>query len=220
MIKNILDFHPAIDGFDFPNSWAWTDSDRAFLVGELKPVADFALVTAGGLAMDVICRTLLGAPLLCSPIGWLAGGLAAAMGSGEQLIIALTAVESKFGMCGGMAQAATDYWVHDLMVPGGTPKPTGPNRSLIPHAPDDSTPASAALRAYIRKRLADTLGSHLLEFLAKWMVVKWPGNVPDAPLREELAREYAKIKARLSHPNSAPVTIGVNPASIKSVFGM
>ncbi len=189
MSEKVLKFHPSIDGFQFTNSWQWEESDLQYMVSEIEPTVNAALATVGAVAGMFICG------LPCAAAGAIALGVYSATGGAEQMIRGIAKSQTTYGMCGGMVQAATDYWLMNWLIPGGTA------------TPKDATPEGQVLRAYIRERLADTLKARLFDFLKFWLIVKESGNVPRAPLRKELTAEYQKIKDSINR--GIPVTIGL-----------
>lgn len=97
-----LDFAPARDGFAFPNSFRWTETDFVALNEALRPVTRSlvaALPAVGGLLSG----------------GWrgLAGGALAGTALtpfGGAVVRGAAQRWSTFGLCGGMALVAAERW--------------------------------------------------------------------------------------------------------------
>lgn len=101
-----LDFDPARDGFSFPNSFRWTETDFVYLNQMVRSIAEpvaAALPAAAG-AVAGGWRGLVGG----AAVG---AGLARA-GLGAGLVRASARRWPSFGLCGGMALAAAERWPH------------------------------------------------------------------------------------------------------------
>lgn len=97
-----LDFDPARDGFAFPNSFRWTETDFVSLNEALRPVTRSfvaALPAVGGLLSGGL-RGLAGGVVVGAALTPFGG--AAVRGTAQRW--------STFGLCGGMALAAAERW--------------------------------------------------------------------------------------------------------------
>src|SRR5271170_5867345 len=118
------DFRPQLHGFDFANSWDLDQNYANFvrsIIENSLPLAVKAVVTD-----PAILAELLG-------IGGIAIGLAEALIPGFDLIVAGLIAEfltntknvlkdlgfQKYGACGGMAYASTDYFMKGWVIPKG-----------------------------------------------------------------------------------------------------
>lgn len=208
MSKKILDYHPELDGFQFPNYWEIIQEDRDYLLQELEGPANKAILTLGlsvhlipiaGGIVEALVGGLSGLGPLALPVGLY---IAIAAGAGREIVKAIVSNFKEAGMCGGWVQAAMDYWNKQWIIPG---------LEYVPGNPDPNRPASKEdllLRTYIRERLADTLRAHLAQFLAAWVDVKLNLQyAPKMPFLGRLEKEYREIKRRLD--NNELVTIGI-----------
>jgi hypothetical protein len=134
-------FRPEINAFAFANSWTFDENEP----DQVRDI--FASAINGALV-------LLGGPFL--------GGTLAAFGIGRTLTDWVTrAVVIPYGLCGGMAFAALDYYKTGLAIPRGTGPWDQPTRA---------TPEGARLRTYLWERLLDSLKDNVASVLA-WMAV-------------------------------------------------
>lgn len=208
MTRRILMFRPEHDGFQFSNSWTFTEEDRDYLVQQLEGPANHAIFAVGmsvhiipiaGGIVEATLGGLTGLGPLALPV---ALGIAILAGAGSDLVRGVANSVNEGGMCGGMAHSAIDYWNKSWVIPGGTNPPGNPG------TPYERSPESMALRAYIRERLADTLRSHIGDFLWAWAKTGLSmDNAPFMPFRTQLATELQKITGRIDAGEL--VTLGV-----------
>src|SRR5258706_2474485 len=133
-------FTPQTNGFAFVNSWIFdqTENDR------VHNMLTFA-------SKDTL--TVLG-PIF--------GPTFIFFGAGRILADWIFhAVPQTYGLCGGMAFAALDYYQAKLVLPKGNGYNDQPTRT---------TPAGVTLRTYLWKRLLDSLELNAAKVLV-WMVV-------------------------------------------------
>ena len=181
-------FNHRIDGFSFNNRW--TDSSPADLdqlsqeIANMTFAASFSpifapftlLIPPGPPASNLILRQIV------------------------QGMVSNTR-EPAFGLCGGMAVAALDYYRLGWVPPRGT--------GSADH-PTFATPEGAELRRYIWSRLIDTLQSDGLTCLL-WMGIQFnifpfSGGCPEL-LRRTRDEEWVKIKSHLDAGDPWPVGI-------------
>jgi hypothetical protein len=133
-------FRPGANGFAFSNSWTLDEVERAEMRRILRTAVDSAMV-------------------MLSPIF---GGALSLFGVGAKLAEwAAGSFPDSYGLCGGMAFGASDYYRSNMALPAGK----GPSDQ-----PTRTTPGGAALRAYLWKRLIDSLIINAPTYLA-WMAV-------------------------------------------------
>jgi hypothetical protein len=173
-------FDPAQHGFAFVNSWDLDESERQALYDAFDQFLKWSLVVG---------TTLFGLPgAILVPIGILAlrNKLEAGLAPG-------------YGLCGGMAFAALDYFLTGEQVPRG--KDYG-----------DRPAAGTPLRRYLWQRQIRSLVSDLDRFLA-WLVMlkhvptAWPFGGGPARLAALTRKEWAKLKARIDQ--GTPVPLGL-----------
>jgi hypothetical protein len=105
-----------------------------------------------------------------------------------------------YGLCGGMAFAALDYYLAGRDVPRGASK----------GHPTDQTPEGKRLRDYLTKRLADSLALNVGTFLV-WMAIlqDTSGNGPFAGgagrLRRESEKQWRKLKRIINRGQPIPL---------------
>ena len=127
----MTDFEPARDGFAFRNSWRFDDRERQVIRSLAEEASRDAL------------RML--APNRGSLLDRL--GVDEAIGR-----LAASTLPDSYGLCGGMAFAALDYFQADAEIPRGA----GPD-----DIPTRATVQGAALRSYLWDRLIDSLEANL-----------------------------------------------------------
>ncbi len=130
-------FSPQTDGFAFVNLWTFDQAETDAVAQLLNTAVDGALT---------ILNPLFGGALVLS-------------GLSRRLVTwAEGAVPQTYGLCGGMAFAALDYYAAGIRIPEGNQPPTRVN------------PAGTTLRDYLDKRQLDSLRDNLSAVLA-WMAV-------------------------------------------------
>lgn len=120
-------FQPQAHGFAFVNSWTLDETESNQIRRALTSAINGALMTVS---------PVLFAPLVVLGVGRSLGN---AIASG---------LPQMYGLCGGMAFAALDYYRIGLPLPRGT----GPSDQ-----PTRKTPKGATLRSYLWQRLMDSL---------------------------------------------------------------
>ena len=176
----MTDFEPARDGFAFRNSWRFDDRERQVIRSLAEDASRDAL------------RML--APNRGSLLDRL--GVDEAIGR-----LASSTLPDSYGLCGGMAFAALDYFKSDAEIPRGA----GPD-----DIPTRSTPEGAALRSYLWDRLIDSLEENLATFLA-WMAMLhlvpsgWPFRGGRAWVLDESRSEWSALKEHLDAGEPRPL---------------
>ena len=174
-----LDFDPARDGFSFPNTFRWTDTDLSFLSQWLRPVT-LPLATALPAA---------GAALTGGWRGFAAGtatgaGLVRA-GFGQGLVRGLAQRWPSFGLCGGMALVAAQRW---------------PHRSGLPTSELQQEP----MRRMLWRQQVRTLRASGATFLRYWLGLRLSGR---AAFGSDLLREWKTIREQIDA--GRPVVLGL-----------
>lgn len=137
MEKNIRDFCPDIDGFEFENSWVYDEQE----IGVLKNVFLSAVD-------NMINQNIFAA---FGPLGYLFSDVIK-----DPIDKAINGEFNKsYGRCGGMAYASLDYYYHNLVIPRGVHG--GDVRSKEAPQRNPLNPAETHLRDYIWTRLIDSI---------------------------------------------------------------
>jgi hypothetical protein len=187
-------FRPGVDDFAFSNHWTLTDFERSeverILVVGIQPAIDAigeelrrVLSPEGQDRLEAAvvgileeAEAILGVDLveeLESQVrGWL-----------DALVVQNS--PATFGLCGGMAFAALDYFRFNHWIPRGAFAQGQPNA--------DTTERGATLRGYIWERLIDSLEADGPRFLL-WMAILHGGGAQGTRALAFLTRlEFAKI---------------------------
>lgn len=179
-------FDPAVNGFAFANSFQLSGDDRAKLVRALATAIDAAVAPLG-------------------PLGPLAL-VFRATGLRDKLAQSLAAaIPENYGLCGGMAFAALDYFN------AGVPTPRGTGRN-------DQPPVGSDLRVYLTKRLLESWvpnGVTFLELIARLNYLpRWPFGAGPRALRDRSRDAWRTLKGRLDAGKPVPLGLiggGANP---------
>ena len=130
------------DGFAFINSWTLDATERAALTGLAQPLVAAAVGTIAAIIPDPIFLTAV----TVAANGYLSFGS-----------------HPSYGLCGGMAYYALDYWNARVPIPRGAHGGDQPPRNA---------PAPTALRDLIWKRLLDSLGpGGVLQRTLEWSLI-------------------------------------------------
>jgi hypothetical protein len=173
-------FHPETHGFAFINSWDFEDAERQTL-------------------RDTFDRYLKWGTLASTAVLGLPGAILAPLGITTLRNKLEAGLAPGYGLCGGMAFAALDYFLADRPLPRGD------------HAWDHPT-ADTRLRRYLWQRQIRSLVSDLDRFLA-WLVLleyvpkAWPFRGGEARLEALTRKEWAKLKRRIDQ--GTPVPLGL-----------
>lgn len=160
-------FLPEVHGFAFQNSFALSDDERTKLIQRLNLAIDTTLVMLGpaGLAMRLV-------------------------GVRDRLQgFVANAVPSGYGLCGGMAFAALDYFHSGIATPRGTDE-------------NDQPPPGSPLRTYLGDRLIQSWepnGLTFLEWIARLVLVppRWPFNGGPRALRDRTRDAWSALRGKL-----------------------
>lgn len=167
-------FRPQVNGFAFVNSWTFSLSENDTIIQTLGATANHLTGGLAGAAARVI------APVLQPTIqGWLA-----------------RANPQTYGLCGGMAAAALDYYKARRPLPRGA----GPT-----DWPTDATPQGAALRSYLLHRQIDSMVLNFPKLLF-WMFMLHtdvPFTTDDGPrwLLRRTQAEWELLKRKIDEGN-------------------
>lgn len=158
-----LDFDPARDGFSFPNSFRWTDTDFIALNEALRPLPRLFVA-----ALPAIGGALTG--------GWrgVVGGAAVGAGLtpfGGGLVRGTAQRWPTFGLCGGMALAAAERWPRRVGLTTAELQPE-PMRRLLWRRQMRTLRASGS--TFLRHWTAARLGrpTPTTEFLREWAAIR------------------------------------------------
>lgn len=185
----VLDFDPTRDGFAFPNAFAWTPGDVQHLTRALRPVLT-AVTVSGGAGIGQVLGGLRGR--------WAGGALGLAFGvSGmlDRTVEHVARLWPSFGLCGGMALAATERW-----------RPSGYRHS---HTVPTCKLRASPMRGLLRHRQERTLRASGVRFLTTWLRVQALGASiwPHPPFADTVRREVGRIRNRIA--DGRPVVVGV-----------
>ena len=103
-----------------------------------------------------------------------------------------------YGLCGGMAFSALDYWCRSWVAPRGTGVGDQPKRT---------TATGAALRDYIWARFIGSLRDNLATFLEWMLMLHFPFGPGAAWLRDQTLSQIQVLKKRID--GGVPVAIGL-----------
>ncbi len=186
-------FRPEVDGFAFINSWVYDDNETQEVRALLQ----------GAASLTGILRSVLPANPL---VGLISRDVQ------NQLIPSINnALLERYGLCGGMAFAALDYYSNpNRNIPRGTDSNVQPTRD---------TPQGAILRSYLWRRLIDSLTANVSTFLL-WIAFlhhvpdnAWLGGGPRWLSRQSL-KECQKLKRYLDAGQPWPVgLVGTTPVA-------
>lgn len=173
-------FEPHTHGFAFANAWRFDDHEKA----TVRKVFKDAIMAPG-----TFLRLLPGDAVTTSSVrpklvDWVENALV-----------------EPYGMCGGMAFAALDYYHAQLDAPRGVDARTLPTRDTL---------EGDILRTYIWRRLIESLAANVGTFLI-WMAflhhVPEDGLLKGGPgwLRRQTERQWNKLKKRIDDDKPSPL---------------
>lgn len=195
---HVAKFRPEADGFAFVNNWTWDATETAVVK---------SIVTEAVGVIEIVLSPLIWAlegPVLIAELGvpfigpYLVQKTIEAETNAivDKIVGAITA--ENYGLCGGMAFTALDYWHKNWVLPRGISKDDQPQRT---------SPSGKILRDYIWNRLIQSLKDNAGTFL-EWMAVLHFEKGPGATwLRDRTKAEIDKLKARINA--GVPVTVGM-----------
>lgn len=176
-------FRPSTDGFAFDNTWFFKPQEK-----------DLIWSLYGGAVLGATAGVFGIFPAIpLDPV--LMGTVTAAIKSlvDDQL-------KKDFGLCGGMAYAACDYYMANQVIP----------RGFSDGQPDYDTPQGATLRGYIWQRLADSFtGGNVALTTLEWMAIllfvpkELSGGAPW--LLGKTKDEWTKLKQHLDEGTPWPL---------------
>lgn len=170
-------FDPGLHAFAFANSFRLTDAERGQLQGALATAIDGALTVLGPL-----------------------GVAARIFGIRDQLAQALTRqIPESYGLCGGMAFAALDYFRAGRVTPRG-------------NGPTDQPLAGSTLRMYLWRRLVEGWllnGAVFLEWIARlhYLPARWPFDGGPRALRDRSRTAWRQLQTTID--TGTPVPLGL-----------
>jgi hypothetical protein len=168
-------FDPQVNGFAFTNAFALSDEERTRLLTAVAITIDSALGMLG-------------------PFG-LAARLTGTRDKLAQLLV--SALPDRYGLCGGMAFAALDYFRARAPTPQGT-------------GPDDQPPVGSALRMYLWRRLLDSWalnGATFLEWIARLHILpmRWPFDAGPRALRDRSRVAWLALQQHVDAGDPIPL---------------
>lgn len=168
-------FAPGTNGFAFMNAFEFTDAERSALLSSAVPAVDRALAALGPF------------------------GLAARLtGIRDKLAAtAFGAIPHRYGLCGGMAFAALDYYR------SGSPMPRGLGTR------DQPAPGSP-LRLYLWQRLLQSWQLNAVTFLelkARLHLLprRWPFDAGPRALRDRSYQQWRKLQGAIDAGDAVPI---------------
>jgi hypothetical protein len=182
-------FVPQVDSFAFINSWTLDQIEIAKIKGVFTDAINGALAVLN--------------PAFGPALG--------ALGLGGKLTDRITNALSVqvYGLCGGMAFAALDYYKAQWVVPTGASQSDQPTRD---------TPAGQTLKEYLQRRLVDSLRDNVATVLA-WMAVlheipdKWPFNGGAPWLLAQSKQQWNELKKHIGADEPCPLALIGNTTS-------
>lgn len=172
-------FRPSVHGFAFGNSWTFDEYEKATI-------------------RDVVRGSIIGShSMLSSGFGQLVdiAGIDDVAASWV-----LSGLPQRYGLCGGMAFAALDYYRANIPVPRGDPD----------RVPVRTSPEGARLRSYLWTRLLDSLRDNGSTFML-WMGVlhlipeTWPLNGGTEWLHRESRVQWARLRKHIDAGRPRPL---------------
>lgn len=175
-------FKPETHGFAFANTWRLDEAENAQMRRLLASAVNVALI--------------LLSPVLFAPL--------VVLGVGRRLGDSIAAgVPEVYGLCGGMAYAALDYYRAGRALPRGTGPADQPTRK---------TPKGAMLRSYLWQRLFDsfTVGgaaAHTLAFMAALHLTprRWPFRGGESKLLALSKRHWNRLQDHIDAGDPCPI---------------
>lgn len=218
------EYKSKIDGFAFVNNWDLQPKDY----DQIKSVIDAVIMEqcffpAAPIAPIVLAASAalsapanLAATLAFGPLAGIAAPAAGSVALAEILKAMVKEIAVKnyknYGLCGGMALAALDYYVRNWLPPRGQFNDEFDASRCWGEAPKGRTPtwddpAGKTIRGYIWQRLLDSLKSDGFTCLL-WMA-HFHGLIPgiDGPkwLLDRSKEEWAKLKTFIDRATPCPI---------------
>ena len=172
-------FKPQVDGFAFTNSWTYDQAEIDEINKILAGVIDGLILTIVPMVAPVPD------PITLAITTAVVGPKIAGLIQGTQ--------PADYGLCGGMAWTALDYFKAGWVVPRGAGYSDQPTR------PDSGgSDAGAALRNYIWQRLLDSdIGGGAAGTTLEWMAILFFVPKGATVLRDRSKSEWAKLKSHI-----------------------
>ena len=191
-------FHPTIEGFAFHNHWTFDQSEKDTIHRLFQASVGPAIAALGPLLTPAVGLVDAFGALLGIPPGTLelAGLVASVTGALNGLVDAM--LPEHYGLCGGMAFAALDYYKAGLIIQRGFPDV---NIDTAPGRPERNTPQGTILRNYIWQRLIDSLTSGVAQTTLEWMAIlhfvpqQASGGAPE--LLKRTKDQWAQLKQHI-----------------------
>jgi hypothetical protein len=213
-------FNPQTDGFGFVNNWDFEGFEFQLLRDAVAAGLAAATVTLSPIIMALSGPALLAVAGLAGPFAPLVlPALVAAAAKAALDGIVDAVVKKGYGLCGGMAYAALDYYKLNWVVNGG-----GAGRNDQPHRLiiNGGTNESETLRSYIWSRLIDSLvNDNAATCLVYIATLQLPGG--DHTILDRSKAEFEKIKQHLDQGEPWPVGLvgtSLNPTEAHQVLAI
>ena len=170
-------FRPEKNGFAFINSWQFDTYDEQRLEGAITGAVGDAVGSLSGGAGRVVKNSLSG-----QVRSWLK-----------------QSAPSDYGLCGGMAFSARDYFVAKIPLPRGRD---------VNDRPDPNLPQGKALRDYLWKRQLESLSLNAPKLLSSMFMLHLPDFLagPDW-LLDRTKEEWTRLKAHLDNDGPWPICL-------------
>jgi hypothetical protein len=232
-------FRPQVDGFAFHNDWLLDQTERALILNIVDGAVGAAALALAPLYAPVLGLAVVAQDAILDGIGALFGippGIIStavtldeiiAIASGKLVGILNGWVANKFltmdyGLCGGMAFAALDYYKLGWVVPQGKediytdPNIIDPNTSKPKEfrAPrrvvDGGTPEGELMRKYIWQRLIDSfvtgnVATNTLYWMALLKLISPNSGGGTPALLSRTQPEWLTLKQHLNNGNPWPL---------------
>jgi hypothetical protein len=194
-------FRPETDGFAFANSFQFDKEEEDKLREIINVAVPTAALTLGPIIAAVAGPAVLGVlgpilpflgPLLDPII------LIAAAFSARRIIdeIVSAIVSDTYGLCGGMAFAALDYYKLQWVVPRGNHAEDQPTRT---------TREGAVLRNYLWERLIQSQIDNGVKFLIWTVALQMPGGGGSSWVLDQTKQEWEKLKRQIDAGEPCPL---------------
>ncbi len=177
-------FRPACDGFAFINDWKFDQEEQDTIRAAVTSGVNEALALLSPLFGDIMTSL----------------GVADTLGRWVQ-----TGLPTDYGLCGGMANAALDYFRTGLLVPQGTG---------LADQPQEATPEGLALRTFLKRRMVDSLSAGGAGVMClRWMTLlhlippAWPFLGGPAWLLTQTKHHWEALKGHLNAGIPWPISL-------------
>jgi hypothetical protein len=181
-------FNPQTDGFAFTNLFRFDPVETATLTNVVR-----GAVAGVGFVLP------LPPPPVVDPVSAIVAAVVQRLAIDKITTEIVGAIAPKeYGLCGGMAFSALDYFVKGWVVPRGNGWDDQPQRT---------SPTAEALRSYLWSRLVKSLEDNAAAFVQWMAMLHLPGGPGPAWLRDQTRAHLAVLKARID--GGMPIPLGL-----------